>query len=281
VSASRPIAFLTDFGEDDFYAGVLRAVAASIAPASARIDISHEVRAHDVHLASFVLALSFDYLPRDTVVVAVVDPGVGGARRAVVAEFGTRCVVAPDNGLLSDLLVLAPDARIVAVRAFAQVRGGRHHAPGAPEPFEPRGEGGIPQGVVVHDDPASGPVHHAQQVVDAALDRAVGQVALDVRGRPGEIEERRPLLDEPGDGDRRQRALHVGGEDEALALGAVHDGERHHVPQRRALHAVRQRRRHRQLDRRLAAPPAVGGPHGRHALQRAPQRGAAPPPSSR
>jgi len=115
VSASRPIAFLTDFGEDDFYAGVLRAVAASIAPASARIDISHEVRAHDVHLASFVLALSFDYLPRDTVVVAVVDPGVGGARRAVVAEFGTRCVVAPDNGLLSDLLVLAPDARIVAI----------------------------------------------------------------------------------------------------------------------------------------------------------------------
>lgn len=115
MPASRPIAFLTDFGEDDFYAGVLRAVAASAAPASPLIDLSHGVRAHDVCLASFVLALSLDYLPRDAVVVAVVDPGVGSARRALIAQVGGRALVAPDNGLLSDVLVTADDARVVAV----------------------------------------------------------------------------------------------------------------------------------------------------------------------
>ena len=122
MSFSRAIVFLTDFGEDEFYAGVLRAVAASIAPASPLIDLSHRLRPHDVRLASFVLALSFEYLPPDAVVVAVVDPGVGSARRALIAEFGRRSVVAPDNGLVSDLLVSKAEARIVAIAEGAAGR---------------------------------------------------------------------------------------------------------------------------------------------------------------
>lgn len=122
ASPSRPIAFLTDFGDRGFYAGVLRMAAAVRAPSSACIDISHDIPPHDVRLASFVLALSFDYLPEDAVVVAVVDPGVGGVRRALIADFGGRCVVTPDNGTLSDLLVSAPDARIVLLDHDAVTR---------------------------------------------------------------------------------------------------------------------------------------------------------------
>ncbi len=115
MPGSRPIALLTDFGEGDFYAGILRAVIASSAPASRLFDLSHGVASHDVNLASYVLALSLDYLPVDAVVVAVVDPGVGGARRALIAEVDTRAVVTPDNGLVSDVLASGAPARIVAI----------------------------------------------------------------------------------------------------------------------------------------------------------------------
>lgn len=126
MAGSRPIVLLTDFGEADFYAGVLRAVLASSAPASRIIDLSHGIAVHDVDLASYVLALSFEYLPPDAVVVAVVDPGVGSARRGLIAEFGGRTVVAPDNGLLNDVLATGAEARIVALAdgAVARVAGG-------------------------------------------------------------------------------------------------------------------------------------------------------------
>jgi S-adenosylmethionine hydrolase len=119
MAASRPIVFLTDYGENGFYAGILRAVAASASPASPLIDLSHHLKPHDIRLASFVLALSLDYLPRDAVVVAVVDPGVGSARRALIAEVEGRIAVLPDNGLLSDVLAAVPAVRIHAISADA------------------------------------------------------------------------------------------------------------------------------------------------------------------
>lgn len=122
VAGSRPIVFLTDFGEDGFYAGVMRAVAAAASPASPLIDLAHDIRPHDVRHASFVLALSLDYLPRDAVVVAVVDPGVGGARRGLIAEIGGRTVVAPDNGLLSDVMASVAGARVTAIAEDAAAR---------------------------------------------------------------------------------------------------------------------------------------------------------------
>ncbi|HET6347573.1 MAG TPA: SAM-dependent chlorinase/fluorinase, partial [Candidatus Krumholzibacteria bacterium] len=102
---ARPIVLFTDFGASDFYAGVMRAVLASASPASRVIDLQHDVRAHDIAGASFVLARSFSYLPQDAVVVAVVDPGVGTERRGMMVELGERVLVGPDNGLASDLLV--------------------------------------------------------------------------------------------------------------------------------------------------------------------------------
>ncbi len=98
MPSSRPIAFLTDFGEDEFYAGVVRAVAAASAPSSQLIDLCHHLKPHDVRLASFVLALCMDYLPGDTVVVAVVDPGVGSARRALPTPGSTTATTTVSRG---------------------------------------------------------------------------------------------------------------------------------------------------------------------------------------
>jgi S-adenosylmethionine hydrolase len=103
--SARPLVLFTDFGSTEFYPGVMRAVLASSSPTSPVIDLDHDIPAHDIDAASFVLARAFEYLPRNAVVVAVVDPGVGTARRGLIVTIGERTIVAPDNGLVSDLLV--------------------------------------------------------------------------------------------------------------------------------------------------------------------------------
>lgn len=96
------ISFLTDYGTTDEFAGVVRSVIRQIAPHAAVIDISHNVPAHDVRSGSLTLARSAQYLAPG-VVLAVVDPGVGTARRAVAIEVGggSSYLVGPDNGLLA------------------------------------------------------------------------------------------------------------------------------------------------------------------------------------
>ena len=116
--SARPLVLFTDFGSADFYAGVMRAVLASLSPTSSVLDLHHDIPAHDIDAASFVLARAFEYLPRNAVVVAVVDPGVGTERRGLIVSIGERTIVGPDNGLVSDLLVsasLSATARFVAI----------------------------------------------------------------------------------------------------------------------------------------------------------------------
>ncbi len=110
---SRPLGFLTDYGPQSEYVGALHAVAATIAPGSGRIDLAHEVPPGDIRWGAILLERLVRLMPRESVTVAVVDPGVGTGRRAVamVLEWG-RIVVGPDNGLLG----LAAD-RLGATRA--------------------------------------------------------------------------------------------------------------------------------------------------------------------
>ncbi|KHK01236.1 SAM hydrolase/SAM-dependent halogenase family protein [Desulfovibrio sp. TomC] len=107
------IALLTDFGLADPYVGQMKSVLLSAAPGVPVVDISHGVGMGDVAQASFFLAATLPWLPPGAVVAAVVDPGVGTSRRAVVAEMDSRLVVAPDNGLLTLAL-----ARGQGVRAY-------------------------------------------------------------------------------------------------------------------------------------------------------------------
>jgi len=134
MAPARPIALLTDFGSTDFYAGVMRAVLATRSPASRVLDIHHDLPAHDIAQASFVLARVFPYLPPDAVIVAIVDPGVGSERRGLVLEFGQRTLVTPDNGTVSDLLTagasgpaFALDPARVERLAGAATRGATFH----------------------------------------------------------------------------------------------------------------------------------------------------------
>jgi len=113
---ARPLVLLTDFGSTDFYPGVMRAVLLSSAPSSRVIDLHHDIPAHDIAAASFVLAQSFPYLPHDAVVVCVVDPGVGTERRGLVINIGERTLVGPDNGFASDLFLMhGPDVSLYAI----------------------------------------------------------------------------------------------------------------------------------------------------------------------
>ena len=96
-----PIALLSDFGYHDHYAGVMRGVIASIAPAAPTIDITHGIAPQNVGAAALVLRESWRFFPPATVFVVVVDPGVGTDRRAIAVETdaGAR-LVGPDNGVL-------------------------------------------------------------------------------------------------------------------------------------------------------------------------------------
>ncbi|HUQ91705.1 MAG TPA: SAM-dependent chlorinase/fluorinase [Bryobacteraceae bacterium] len=98
----RPIITLTtDFGLADYFVGTMKGVILSIAPTAEIVDITHEVSAFAVTEGAFVLDQAYRYFPKKTVHVVVVDPGVGSARRPILAQAGGHSFVAPDNGLLS------------------------------------------------------------------------------------------------------------------------------------------------------------------------------------
>ena len=94
---------LTDYGEVDEFAGVTRAVVLRSAPGAPVVDLTHQIPPFDVRAGALALARAVVHLGPG-VVVAVVDPGVGGGRRAVAlaveAAGGPRYLVGPDNGLL-------------------------------------------------------------------------------------------------------------------------------------------------------------------------------------
>src|SRR3954469_10988105 len=99
---ARPITFLSDYGLQDDFVGVCHAVIARIAPDARVIDLTHGLERHDVRSAALVLRRALPYCPAG-VHLAVVDPGVGAARRAIALRTTEedRLLVGPDNGLLS------------------------------------------------------------------------------------------------------------------------------------------------------------------------------------
>jgi len=110
----RPVlAFLTDFGTRDHYAGTMKAVALGICPEATLLDITHDIPPHDILTGTVELAAAFKYFPTGTIFVAVVDPGVGSARRGIAVETADYKFVAPDNGVLTAALREAPAKKMV------------------------------------------------------------------------------------------------------------------------------------------------------------------------
>ena len=102
------ITLTTDFGEGSRYVAAMKGVILSINPQVRLVDLSHSVPHQNVRQGAIVLAETAPYFPPDTIHVAVVDPGVGTARRIVYARLGTQQFIAPDNGLLSRLAAAQP-----------------------------------------------------------------------------------------------------------------------------------------------------------------------------
>ena len=110
----RPIvAFLTDFGTRDHYAGVMKGVVLSICPDVTVVDVTHDLPAHDLTAAAYELAATYKYFPAGTIFVTVVDPGVGSTRRGIAVEAGDWKFVAPDNGVLTMVLRETPAKKAV------------------------------------------------------------------------------------------------------------------------------------------------------------------------
>ena len=107
----RPIITLTtDFGSNDHFVGAMKGVILDIVPEAQIVDICHAVQAFDVLDGALTISQAYSYFPNRTVHVVVIDPGVGTARRPIVASSDKYHFVAPDNGVLS--LIYAREQRV-------------------------------------------------------------------------------------------------------------------------------------------------------------------------
>jgi S-adenosylmethionine hydrolase len=115
MEMSLPVSFLSDFGDDDEFVGVVHGVIAKLSPDSRVIDIGHRFPRGNVRTAALALSRAIQYMP-EGVCLAVVDPGVGTKRRALAAETAWGMFVGPDNGLLSPAVAMVGGAsRVVSI----------------------------------------------------------------------------------------------------------------------------------------------------------------------
>jgi S-adenosylmethionine hydrolase len=98
------ITLLTDFGDRDSFVASMKGVILTINPHATIVDLSHHVPSHSIEDAAYLLKSCYRFFPEGTVHVAVVDPGVGSARRPLIAKSEHYFFLAPDNGLLTPIL---------------------------------------------------------------------------------------------------------------------------------------------------------------------------------
>ena len=104
------ITLTTDFGLADGYVAAMKGVIAGIAPHAVVVDITHQIPPQDVCAAAYVLHTTLPSFPPGAVHVAVVDPGVGSARRALAVRTARGLLVGPDNGVFTYVLQAEPFA---------------------------------------------------------------------------------------------------------------------------------------------------------------------------
>jgi S-adenosyl-L-methionine hydrolase (adenosine-forming) len=123
MAEPRVVTFTTDFGLQDPFVGIMHGVVLNIHPETQVVDICHAIPSFDVLDAAFTIAQAYRFFPQRSVHVIVVDPGVGSARRPILAETEDYIFVAPDNGVLSLIEEREPKftvRHITAERYFLQ-----------------------------------------------------------------------------------------------------------------------------------------------------------------
>jgi S-adenosylmethionine hydrolase len=111
------VTLTTDFGTRDYFAGAMKGVILGINPVVKLVDISHEVPSHDVWGAAYLIGASYKFFPNRTIHMVIVDPGVGSARRPILAITDKHYFLAPDNGVLSFVYADPGFSRVVHITA--------------------------------------------------------------------------------------------------------------------------------------------------------------------
>lgn len=109
---NRIIAVLTDFGTQDYFVGAMKGVILSINHSAKIVDVTHEVPPQNIRAASFTLRACYRNFPENTIFTAIVDPGVGSERRAILVKTEKYFFIAPDNGILSFVFEETGDFRV-------------------------------------------------------------------------------------------------------------------------------------------------------------------------
>ncbi len=122
---AKIITLCTDFGPSDGYVAAMKGVILSLAPEAVLVDISHEITRQSVREGAFVLDSTHRFFPPGTLHLVVIDPGVGGERRAVAVRTEHYMFVAPDNGVLTYALREAKVLEAVALTNRAYWRSSR------------------------------------------------------------------------------------------------------------------------------------------------------------
>jgi S-adenosylmethionine hydrolase len=206
---SALVALTTDFGAVDPWVGIMKGVLAMRAPDARVVDVTHGIPPRDVRAGALVLRHAAPWFPPGTIHVAVVDPGVGSARRPICVVTRLGCLVGPDNGLLAPAADAAGMVRAVHLteeRFFLAPRSATFHgrdvfapvaaalATGTPpealgpeiadlarlELPEPRREGATIRGAVVYADHFGNLVTNVPAALLGSFPR--GAASITIRG---------------------------------------------------------------------------------------------------
>jgi S-adenosylmethionine hydrolase len=105
MATRRPLITLTtDFGLSDHFVAAMKGVILGICPRAEIVDVTHDLRPFEVVEAAFTFGEAWRWFPKGTMHVAVVDPGVGSARRPILAQAAGHLFIGPDNGILTSAL---------------------------------------------------------------------------------------------------------------------------------------------------------------------------------
>ena len=97
------ITLTTDFGNDDPFDGVMKGVILGICPNVEIVDLTHNISPQDIYQANFLLQSCYEYFPKGTIHICVVDPGVGSLRKPILIETKKYYFIGPDNGIFTGI----------------------------------------------------------------------------------------------------------------------------------------------------------------------------------
>ena len=123
VTRERPIiTIITDFGEG-YYVAAMKGVILDICRSACLVDITHDIRSHDVLEGAFTLLCTYPYFPPKSVHIAVVDPGVGSERRGIIVATQDHYFVGPDNGVFSFVYNRESVKKVISIESQNYLRG--------------------------------------------------------------------------------------------------------------------------------------------------------------